>query len=542
MGIKSKTHNITEEFNGKEPGRTPLEWSDEECRRFLESLSVRGKDGLARGFNNEFSGESGERAKMSKGELVDSILRLNKRYGTTMSQEIIDRYLREHGDEDESPENKDRDGENGESEEDDPHGAGDWDETPSEDEDSEEPSEDGSEDSPEGGAKEGTPKEGSPNEGSEDGSEDGEWNQKQDMENDRPPSYVPSEDTTDAQYVTTTGAVSLQQLRHDSEVTYLGEHVNERSQYVDKALYQQNQHEKALTKEVTNLTKYVKHLETQITEGGAEIVIEAPGGGEAKRIESHTHPQFKKVLKEVRALKQVWLCGPAGTGKSTMCRHVAEALELPFGDISCSAGMSEAHILGRMSIDGSYLEAQFVNIYENGGVFLFDEVDNADANVMTVLNSALANGHLSLPNRIDKPLADRHPDCHIICASNTWGKGYEGGQDAIYVREMLDGAFRDRFVCAKTFIDYDKRFERKVTKEVPELGKFLWELRKRVHRERLEYVISTRSFEQGATLMMHEDYSLKDVSDNITIDWTKEEKAKVELVELVRDSEGTVQS
>lgn len=42
-----------------------------------------------------------------------------------------------------------------------------------------------------------------------------------------------------------------------------------------------------------------------------------------------------------------------------------------------------------------------MEFYEEGGVFLLDEVDAADANVLLVINQALANGHLPVPNRTD---------------------------------------------------------------------------------------------------------------------------------------------
>ena len=68
---------------------------------------------------------------------------------------------------------------------------------------------------------------------------------------------------------------------------------------------------------------------------------------------------------------------------------------LNFGFISCSAGMSESQLLGRMVPTGAqgqfeFLGTQFLDCFENGGVFLFDELDAADSNVLLVINAALA--------------------------------------------------------------------------------------------------------------------------------------------------------
>jgi hypothetical protein len=87
------------------------------------------------------------------------------------------------------------------------------------------------------------------------------------------------------------------------------------------------------------------------------------------------HTAFKRTMQLTMRERQVFIAGPAGTGKTTLGIQVAEALSLQFGHISCTAGMSEAHLLGRMNAHGEYISARFVECYENGGVFLFDEVE-----------------------------------------------------------------------------------------------------------------------------------------------------------------------
>jgi len=42
-----------------------------------------------------------------------------------------------------------------------------------------------------------------------------------------------------------------------------------------------------------------------------------------------------------------------------------------------------------------------------------------------VLNSALANGKMAVPNRPEKPFATKHPDFVCIAAVNTLGTGAE---------------------------------------------------------------------------------------------------------------------
>src|SRR5262245_10368722 len=169
-----------------------------------------------------------------------------------------------------------------------------------------------------------------------------------------------------------------------------------------------------------------------------EIVVKDPEGVVVAKVEGKPHRALPKAL--ARARRPVLLVGPAGSGKTHLAEQVAKALGLPFAFIACSAGMSEGQLLGRLVPTGEagkfeYLISEFVRCYENGGVFLFDEIDAADSNTLLVLNSALANGRMALPNRPEKPFADRHPDFVCFAAANTFGTG----ADRMYVgRNQLD--------------------------------------------------------------------------------------------------------
>src|SRR5204863_2040483 len=135
-----------------------------------------------------------------------------------------------------------------------------------------------------------------------------------------------------------------------------------------------------------------------------------------------------------------------------------------------------------------------VKLYEEGGVFLFDEIDAADANTILVINSALANGVLSVPNRKERNHAYRHKDFVCLCAANTWGSGsfdYHG-------RNHLDAAFLDRFALSKVPIDYDVELERDACNGNDELFEKFSAIRKSVGEHKLRRVVSTRAFVSGA--------------------------------------------
>lgn len=239
-------------------------------------------------------------------------------------------------------------------------------------------------------------------------------------------------------------------------------------------------------------------------------------------INERPHKSFKDVLDASIVERQAFLAGPAGTGKTTLAEQIAKALNLRFGFISCTAGMSEAHLLGRMDAHGNYLQSTFVDLYENGGLFLFDEVDAADANTMLTINSALANGMLSVPNRVQKPLAKRSEDFICLCAANTWGFGsndYAG-------RNILDQAFLDRFVMSRFFVSYDEDLEREISADFPEVAVIVWAMRANAVNNKIRRVVSTRAIVSGVR-MLKSGKTVRQFVDRFTTGWTEEEKKKL---------------
>lgn len=163
---------------------------------------------------------------------------------------------------------------------------------------------------------------------------------------------------------------------------------------------------------MTNLRR--QGLAVPAVDGKWVPVIPNNGGGKAASApvsvqptpssDGSKHPCFEKVLKLAGARRNILLIGPAGCGKTYLASQVAKALGLDFASISCSPGMSEAALLGRAIPNMNtgevvYQSTEFVRLYENGGVFLCDEMDSADPSVLLVLNQALANGQMTVPNR-----------------------------------------------------------------------------------------------------------------------------------------------
>lgn len=257
-----------------------------------------------------------------------------------------------------------------------------------------------------------------------------------------------------------------------------------------------------------------------------EIVVKV-ADRPAVTMNGRVHEKFAEILDLAAQRMEILMIGPAGCGKSHLAEQIAKALGLRLGSISCSAGMSDGQITGRLIPTGDggrfeYQRSQFAQFYEEGGVLLLDEIDAADANVLLVTNQALANGHLPVPNRTDNPQAKRHPDFVLIAAANTFGNG----ANRMYVgRNQLDEATLDRFRIGQVVMDYDQDLEKSILAD-GDLLRRLWNIRRAVNDCQLRRVVSTRFIAKAATMQAAGSDGEK-IIGQLVCGWTQDERSKV---------------
>jgi len=189
----------------------------------------------------------------------------------------------------------------------------------------------------------------------------------------------------------------------------------------------------------------------------------------------------------------VALVGDAGTGKSTLAEQVAAALGLRFHPFSCSGGVAESKLFGRMTPNLNtgeevYRASELVDYFRNGGVFLLDEMDGLDANVLTAANGMFEAKRWAAPSG---EVIERHPDFILFSAMNTYGTG----ASRLYTgRSQLDAASLDRWVVLDC--DYDAELERSLC-SVPAIVDTFHVIRARVRSLGLRRWVTGRMIERA---------------------------------------------
>lgn len=234
-----------------------------------------------------------------------------------------------------------------------------------------------------------------------------------------------------------------------------------------------------------------------IKPGKTEIVVKVPDMPDVDV--GIQHEKFEDILKLAAARLDMFLVGPAGSGKTTACHEVANALGIEFYFQPVGLQTTKSDLLGYRDVNGNYQESLLRRAYEHGGVFLLDEIDAGNPNVLTVINAMLSNHIASFPDGMIK----RHEDFIFIAAGNTYGHG----GDVQYVgRNQIDAATLDRFVMVD--FGYDEALEGTFTNN----DKWLKAVRARrwaASELREHLIVSPRAVIKG-TQMLEMGFSEKD--------------------------------
>ncbi len=227
-----------------------------------------------------------------------------------------------------------------------------------------------------------------------------------------------------------------------------------------------------------------------------QITIKDASTQQTVQLEGLHHRQFPTLLKAIQTKvgghgANIWIKGPAGSGKTKAAEEAAKALGLEFG---FHGAMSMAHeLVGFVDANGNYHETIFVRLFREGGLCLLDELDSGENQALLALNAALANGQMSLPNG---KMQTRHPEFVCIGAGNTNGQG----ATAEYVgRNKLDAAFLNRFPIKMDW-QYDEALETALSGN-PSWAAHIMKARAKAQAKGIKVLITPRHTQAGAALI-----------------------------------------
>lgn len=252
----------------------------------------------------------------------------------------------------------------------------------------------------------------------------------------------------------------------------------------EKLLKQIDELQEKAESRVSNLENYITNKPLAINLG----TIEQPKN-------EIVHNKFNTIIKVLQSRKRIdkniMLVGQAGSSKSFLCTQVSRALNLQCYPMSLGSQTTKSDLIGFTNAHGNYITTPVREAYENGGVCVLDEIDSANAGVLTILNGMLSSDKYSFPDKI----VDKHKDFICIATANTYGLG----ADLNYVgRNRLDGATMDRFIVIN--IDYDEQLEEQLTQN-KDWFNIVRKIRDNATKNGLKVIVSPRASMNGADLL-----------------------------------------
>jgi len=174
--------------------------------------------------------------------------------------------------------------------------------------------------------------------------------------------------------------------------------------------------------------------------------------------------QLPAMLDRLKLFGKVWAVGTTRCGKTVAARQCAAVLGQRFIECTLNEEMMLQQLVGARDAHGVFHTGPLLDAYENGGIILLDEFDKADPGMSGGCNAYLnMEDRIAVPDRSEKPTAERHPDFKVIVATNTFGNGSDG--QYLVQQQSLDLVARFEHQGLQMKFTYSESVERNILGE-----------------------------------------------------------------------------
>ena len=263
--------------------------------------------------------------------------------------------------------------------------------------------------------------------------------------------------------------------------------------------------EKAAAK-IDDLTAQVEELKNRPTTSGTVINITIDGKKTETKVNGIVNPKFARILKYLANGENVYMYGPAGTGKNVTAKQCAEALDMPI--FYNNTIYTKYDLCGYMDANGQYVPTTFYNFMKAPkGLYFMDEYDNSQSSALVCFNDVLEDKKYTFPNGETLYLDENHK---IIAAGNTNG---QGATEEYNDRYVIDESNRSRFMFVS--VTYDSAVEKSIVGNSTDILEFINDLRRVRDLLNIKLILGYREIKRLKTY--EDDDDLPELFDNMLL-------------------------
>ena len=267
-----------------------------------------------------------------------------------------------------------------------------------------------------------------------------------------------------------------------------------------------NKAQEEASAKIDNLTAQVEELKAQPKGTGTTIFITVDGKKTETKVNGIVNPKFARILKYLANGENVYMYGPAGTGKNVTAKQCAEALDMPI--FYNNTIYTKYDLCGYMDANGQYVPTTFYNFMKSPkGLYFMDEYDNSQSSALVCFNDVLEDKKYTFPNGETLYLDENHK---IIAAGNTNG---QGATEEYNDRYVIDESNRSRFMFVS--VTYDSAVEKSIVGNSTDILDFVNDLRRVRDLLNIKLILGYREIKRLKTY--EDDDDLPELFDNMLL-------------------------